>query len=695
VKTAKRSLQTAFSSLSRLGIGIGLCAIAALVAIWAHFFIDRHQERAITLSHAAAETASLAATFREHLRLTLSAIDQLMVGMMNDHAEDPDGYRLPDWVERSAFLRGLTLQVTLVGPDGRVRQSSLGPEGHGVDLSDRPHIRHHRHEGAAQPYISAPVLGRVSGRWSIQITRRLESREGAFEGVLVISVDPTYFAQFFDQVQLGADGFAMVVGQDRVVRSLQGRPEDGIGWTIPASDNLFTALRRAPTGTFDGRVGLDRVDRIVSYAALADFPLVASIGRSKAEVLARFHEDLRSHAIVAAIFSAAVLALAVLLVREVARSRAQAARVADHAKLLDTVLAVTPAAISVKDDEGRLLLVNEAMARVIGRPRDEVEGRFMHDIYPPAAQADVSLWDKLARRQPNTMVTGERVTPVDGVPRHFLSTRQACEIGGRTLVVASATDITLIREAEVAMQRAAESEAAARIKSNFLANMNHELRTPLNAMIGFSEVIKDEMLGSVGSKTYRDYAENIHASGLHLLGLVNDVLDLTRTEAHSLDMSLVDVDLAEIFAAVGRITELQARQAGVTISFDAGARQVKADALRLQQVILNLVSNAVKFTAAGGTVRVEAQARGDGVQISVADTGRGMSAEQVDVALQPFGQVTAAFTRDHDGINVGLPLSKRLVEMMHGHLRIDSAPGRGTRVLVRLPQASAHAHRVA
>jgi signal transduction histidine kinase len=335
--------------------------------------------------------------------------------------------------------------------------------------------------------------------------------------------------------------------------------------------------------------------------------------------------------------------------------------------------------------------VNEAMARVIGRPRDEVEGRFMHDIFPPAALADVSLWDKLARRQPNTMVTGERVTPVDSVPRHFLSTRQACEIGGRTLVVASATDITLIREAEAAMQRAAESEAAARIKSNFLANMNHELRTPLNAVIGFAEVMKDEMMGPLGSQTYRTYAQNIHSSGMHLLGLVNDILDLTKVETHVLDMSLTDVDLAEVFTAVSRIIDLQARAAGVAVSFDAGPGKVKADAIRLQQVIVNIVSNAVKFTAPGGLVHVAAIAREGGVEISISDTGCGMSPEQIELALQPFGMVAASFTREHDGINVGLPLSKRLVEMMHGRIAIDSTPGKGTRITLHLPAASAHA----
>src|SRR5262249_12835597 len=155
--------------------------------------------------------------FREHVRRMVGIIDQLMITIIAEQSGGPTRYRVPDWVENSPLLKGLGLQISLVGPDGMVRASNLPLNGP-VDVADRDHFRYQLGPSAAQPYISVPVRGRVSGKWSIQLTRRITGADGKFAGVVVISVDPFYFSQFFESADLGRHGAVRLVGLDGVVR---------------------------------------------------------------------------------------------------------------------------------------------------------------------------------------------------------------------------------------------------------------------------------------------------------------------------------------------------------------------------------------------------------------------------------------------------------------------------------------------
>ncbi|WP_119462754.1 ATP-binding protein [Rhodospirillaceae bacterium SYSU D60014] len=241
------------------------------------------------------------------------------------------------------------------------------------------------------------------------------------------------------------------------------------------------------------------------------------------------------------------------------------------------------------------------------------------------------------------------------------------------------------REAEAAWRRAEQANAA---KSQFLANMSHELRTPLNAIIGFSEVMKQEVFGPIGNPSYRDYAGDIHQSGMHLLALINDILDLSKAEAGRLDIDEEPVDLSEIVAASLRMMETVAAKARVLL-IDRTAPPlptVRADGRKLRQILLNLLSNSVKFTPAGGHVVLRAQRSEDGwLTLSIADTGIGIASEDIPKALEPFGQVANAQSRRHEGSGLGLPLTKRLVELHGGQLELRSAPGQGTTAIISLP----------
>jgi two-component system, cell cycle sensor histidine kinase PleC len=233
----------------------------------------------------------------------------------------------------------------------------------------------------------------------------------------------------------------------------------------------------------------------------------------------------------------------------------------------------------------------------------------------------------------------------------------------------------------------ARSQAASQAKSEFLANMSHELRTPLNAIIGFSEIIKGEMLGRVGVPRYRDYAVDIHNSGRHLLAIVNDILDTASAEAGMIPVKLDRVSVEEVMHQAERTVHQRALAGGITLDIRIDPDEwLLSDAARLRQILLNLLSNAVKFTPAGGRVTVTARRQHGRLVIEVADTGIGISADDLPKAMAPFGQVDSSLTRNYEGTGLGLPLAKRLTELLGGTFSIDSIVGQGTRVQIRLPR---------
>ena len=240
-----------------------------------------------------------------------------------------------------------------------------------------------------------------------------------------------------------------------------------------------------------------------------------------------------------------------------------------------------------------------------------------------------------------------------------------------------------------AVQRAKEeAEAASRSKSEFLANMSHELRTPLNAIIGFSDVMADEKFGPLGSGRYVQYSRDVGDSGRHLLNLINDVLDISKVEYGKLELIEEAVDLAEIIDGSLRLVRERADAAEVALAVEMPAPlpPLWADSRRIKQILLNLLSNAIKFTPPGGQVRLRAVARGDGLVLAVEDSGIGMDASGLELAMRPFGQVDSKLARKYSGTGLGLPLSKAFVALHGGTLEVESRPGEGTVVTVTLPR---------
>ncbi len=290
------------------------------------------------------------------------------------------------------------------------------------------------------------------------------------------------------------------------------------------------------------------------------------------------------------------------------------------------------------------------------------------------------------------------VVVLTGLDDPEVSTR-AVQEGAQDFLVKGAGDGDLVarairyaierKRAQAALVREKErAEIANRSKSEFLANMSHELRTPLNAIIGFSELLASEIKGPLGTSCYKAYAEDIRESGMHLLNIINDLLDISKIEAGRADLHEETVHVARVFRTCLTLVAERAREGDVAIAVGDVEHlpPLRGDARMIKQILINLVSNAIKFTPAGGSVRLDARLEEDlRFAIAVADTGIGMAAEDIPRALTPFAQLDGSLGRRFEGTGLGLPLAKSMAELHGGELSIASREGAGTTVTVRLP----------
>jgi cell cycle sensor histidine kinase DivJ len=261
-------------------------------------------------------------------------------------------------------------------------------------------------------------------------------------------------------------------------------------------------------------------------------------------------------------------------------------------------------------------------------------------------------------------------------------------------IVAVTRDITERKAYERQLIEARDlAEQANRAKSRFLANMSHELRTPLNAIIGFSEVMTHEMFGPVGSPRYLEYSRLIHESGGHLLELINGILDMSKIEAGKFELSEEVFDLSEVAESAVRFVRQPAERAGVALKLAIApeAKTIFADKRAVKQIIVNLLSNGVKFTPRGGEVRFSAALSAQGVELAVSDTGVGISQKDLERLGKPFEQVEGEHVRSKEGTGLGLSLVKALAAMHGGEALLQSTLGEGTTVRVRLPYAAVDA----
>jgi len=342
--------------------------------------------------------------------------------------------------------------------------------------------------------------------------------------------------------------------------------------------------------------------------------------------------------------------------------------------------------------EGRYLIVNPALAQIYGY---ESPGQLKAELTDIAASLYVdpnrrnefeslmkdrrtvhNFVSQIRRRDGSTIWIVENARAVTDDDDQFLFYEGTVE------------DITEKRESEEATLRALrETQEAMRQKAAFLAAMSHELKTPLNAVIGFSDVMRQELFGPVGTPRYRGYIDDIHGNGRRLLSMINDILDLSRVEGGLIDLEELELNVPDALeTARDAVMEGAKEAAPIRVAVPATLPLLRADPKRLHQILAHLLSNATKFTDVGGRIDMRAKTTADGgISIAIRDTGIGMAPELIQQALEPFKQLDARLERSFEGLGLGLPLANALLRLHSGQLAIVSAPGEGTTVSLNFP----------
>lgn len=384
-----------------------------------------------------------------------------------------------------------------------------------------------------------------------------------------------------------------------------------------------------------------------------------------------------------------------------AQSRAQRA----ETRLTDAINSVSDAFV-LWDRKGRLLMWNATFGRTFsiderflrqGTPRDLIEQVMQISIRrsQPAAdnregivetELNDGRWIQISESRTaegGRVVSGTDITAVK--LQEEMSRRGEEQLQGMVdkLEQSRRKEADLARKYELEKLRA---EAANQAKSAFLANMSHELRTPLNAINGFSEIMASEMFGPLGHNRYKEYSADILSSGQHLLALINDILDMSKIEAGKFNLNFEPLAIDEVVEDTLRLIRQRAEKAGLKLRVHLPQLpEIEADFRALKQVLLNILTNAVKFTPSGGSVTISAVSTDNNVHLYIADTGIGIEAENLNRLAKPFEQIENQFSKTREGTGLGLALTKSLIELHDGSLEVDSNVGQGTTVSIILP----------
>jgi two-component system, cell cycle sensor histidine kinase PleC len=539
------------------------------------------KERTAALHRARIEAADISAGFEEQVRGTLNGVAGASE-FLKDHIEEDEAkgeaIDLIGWKSKIPELVSPSINISLFDAGGKLRATTLEHDSTPVFFSDRDFFSAHRDNPNLGFLIGKPVLGKLTRHVVIPATRRLNTRDGHFAGVLAFTLDPWLLTGLYRNVDLGKTGALNLFFNDGVelahYSSERGIDASRVGRKII----LANRAEHEESGAFVKKSRIEGKRRIYSWRKVAGYPLidVAVLDETKALADANRQTGL--------VIGLGIVALSLSLIM--------------------------------------MLMLNREISRGV---------------------------------------------------RHAIALDEEAEKVGAT-------------NAELILAKR-HAEEAGRAKSAFLANMNHELRTPLNAVLGFSEIIRDKLLGKDLDR-YASYAGDIHRSGAHLLNIVNDILDISSIGADKLELHEEKVNFHAVVQESLVMVEQQAATRGVCLASaasDFGAF-IFGDKTKLKQIAINLLSNAIKFTPMGGSIDIAVTAEGDGgLSLTIRDTGIGMSSDEIRDALELFHQVDSSLSRRFEGTGLGLPLAVQLTELHGGTLVIESTPGIGTAAVVRFP----------
>ncbi len=664
-------------------IGVAICLT------WGSVYVHLLREYRQTSFDAMQKARNTAYGFAENLERSFEGLDQSLLFLRESYLRDPGGFDLVA-LSRGPVVGRRQVQVTLVDGEGQTRASSIGATGR-IDLAESEQAWL-LSGGDDRLLLGPPLRSRASGRWSVNVMRRIVAADGTRLGAIVATLAAEELTRFTEALDVG-EAVMLVVGADSVVRARMPPVPGAIGQTYAGSEAVPITAGAEAQGAFRGPGGIDDVDRIGSWRRLRNYPLVVMIGIESTDVFASFRRHRLQFVGAGLLMTIGVIGVGALVQRQHHRL------LASQQALTATLQNITQGIMMI-DAQGQVPVMNQRAVALLDLPpelvqmnpsfRDIVRWQLDNGEFGPLGQVDASVMRFLEIGDLSAQNANFERTRPNGVVLEVRTER--LPDGG---AVRTYTDITERRRNERALAAARDAaEAAGRARSEFLAVMSHEIRTPMNGIIGVAGLLQDMPLGA----TEKNYVRIILDSGQHLLQLINDILDFSRLDAGRVELEEAAFDVREVVRDSVELMSAEATAKGLVLGLDV-AEEVPAravgDAHRLRQVLLNLIGNGIKFTAAG-SVRVSVRlVRSEGAALrlgfTVADTGIGIAPEAQGKLFTEFTQVDSSISRRFGGSGLGLAICRRLVERMGGTIGLESVAGVGSSfhfdVLLTVPRS--------
>ena len=660
-------------------------ATAVLLGLaWWHVFALVSDSRAKELANAERDLANLTRVSQEHADRTFRSADQVIRFIQARYLEIGNRLDLAALSAQGVIDTEIFNQVGIIDAQGIYVLSNL-PIKSKLDLSDREHFKVHVAADNGELFVSKPVLGRASGKWSVQLTRRINRANGEFAGVVVVSIDPGYFTRFYNELQLGSKGVMALYGLDGVARARKIGNKEEFGTEATNSQMLNRIAQGQLTGTFVNPSVVDGIERLYHYRKIPNYRLVVLHGLDLKYLLANHERAAQALWLQAAILSMLLLALATVLTRHLQRinqnllARQAAQRlIEERNEQLTSIFSMSPDAFVSFDATHHITYVSPTFLPMMARASIQLEGM---------SEQDFSAW-LLQHCEPGSSFTG--IAAMRAEMAEVQSERptliEIANPGKRILQLSLRSSESSAVSQLLHFREVTRETEIDQMKSEFLSTAAHELRTPMASISGFSEVLMTQQLTPQESS---EFLNIIHSRAQLMSKSLNELLDLARIEARrGKDFLYARVDLAELVKqSVASFIPPSGSQAP-QLQLPAQPLWIMADAQKLQQAILNVLSNAYKYSPAGKPVRLslalEPQAQGpEQVCLQVTDQGIGMTPAQVERVCERFYRADAS--GKVPGTGLGMSIVQEIISLHRGTITIQSELGQGTCVSVCLP----------
>lgn len=658
--------------------------IVLIVWIGGYSFLKVEQQN--TISYASQNTETIARGFSEQIRILASDLDRMLL-IFREIIKDPDKQNSLGQITKSAaFREDLVLQIASMDENGILTDSNLGKPTVIVDLKDRMHFRIHKETTGDDLYIGDPLKGRVSGKSSIQFSRKIIGRNGEFKGVIVASVSPDKLSEYYKTMNVGDSGTITLFNNRSIILARSSEnPEDEIGRDVSASASIKRFFR---DGNYCTRAesSIDFLEKLICFQSVSGFPLGVAVAIPIQNVLGNLDNERSLLTYISiGVSLIAMFAFFFSLKRELklyktANNLEQIGEIANlRASQLESTLSSTDQGISMYDKHGNLVFENEhirSLRSIYSQFREEIiKIVTRHERHTAGAFDGTALPAKGIIRLP---LIGADCKHVE--LKWFLSKND--------FVVLTVSDISDSVNARRSLESAlrAERRSGESVKQ-FLAMMSHEIRTPLHTIIGFAALLRKTYLSGEQSHLLNFIIEPAQ----HLKSLIGDILDFTHLESGQVKLHHVQIkrsDFEQKGAALAK-SLLGEKPLNFSQSFsDDMPATFVADEQRITQVLTNLLSNAIKYTSSGSvSLKFSFKAISDSsgkLTFEVSDTGVGMNEFEISRLFQPFTRGETVWNKQ-EGTGLGLAICSKIVSLMDGELNVKSQVGKGSVFSVTIP----------